>query len=320
MEKQNLIFSRFRESVTSSNSLIQAVADCLDLSYDAAYRRVQGKAKLSVDEAMKLAMYGQFSLDDLMVGEKKQTALGTATSSVHDMESLENYLDETMANLKALGKDGVELIYSAKDIPVYHHFDDTGLAAFKIFVWMQLLDSTNRQSNFADFHLPLNIKIKIKEIADLITSFKTIEIWNDTTVSSSLKQIRYFYESGALALETALALCKDLETCLLRLENELNKGTLELHYNELIIMTNNSMALKHGCPVAGFVTITMLGYIRFTAPQMLQEQHQDFQHQIEQSLSLSHATSKDRKQFFQKMRQKINALQFYVERFENLEF
>ena len=66
--------------------------------------------------------------------------------------------------------------------------------AFKIFVWMQLLDTSNPKSNFADFHLPLNIKVKIKKIADLIAGFKTIEIWNDTTVSSSLKQIRYFYE------------------------------------------------------------------------------------------------------------------------------
>lgn len=320
MEKQQLVLSRFRESVNNKTSFIQSVADCLDISYDAAYRRVQGTARLHIDEAMKLAMAGQFSLDDVMVDKNSQTALGTMTSPVNSITALNNYLEETINNLQALGKTDVKLIYSAKDIPIYHHFDDTQLASFKIFVWMQLLDPTLPQSNFAYFQLPLDIKLKIKKIASIIANFKTIEIWNDTTVSSSLKQIRYFYESGTLKRETALALCVDLENCLKILENDLENGKLEIHYNELIIMTNNSMALKKELPVAGFVTMTMLGYIRFTAPQLLAEQYQDFKHQIKQSMSLNHSSSRDRQRFFNKMRQKINALQFYVERFESLDF
>ncbi|WP_194850430.1 hypothetical protein [Nonlabens antarcticus] len=320
MEKQELIFIRFRESIKSASSFTQRVADCLSISYDAAYRRIQGLAKLNVDEAMKLAMEGQFSLDNIMVNSEQRTALGIATTRVNSMDTLKKYLQETISNLSILGKDGVQLFYSAKDIPIYHHFDESELSRFKIYVWMQLLDPNSDNKPFVDFHLPLDIKQQIKEISRLISHFHSVEIWNDTTISSSLKQIQYYHESGFLTQQTAIALCADLEHCLKTIESELKTDKLEIYYNELLIMTNNSMAIKHNRPVSGFVTMTMLGYIRFTATHMLQQQYQYFDHQMKQSMSMTHANMKDRKKFFQKMNQKINALRLNIERYELLDF
>jgi hypothetical protein len=85
-------------------------------------------------------------------------------------------------------------------------------------------------------------------------------------------------------------------------------------------MTNNSMVVKHGVPVSGFVTMTILGYTKFTAPHMSQKQYQYFQHQMDQSMSMIQTSVKERQKFFQKMRQKINALRLSVERFELLDF
>ncbi|WP_405368606.1 hypothetical protein [Nonlabens sp. Asnod2-A12] len=320
MKKQDLIINRFRESVTDQTSFIQQVANVLDISYDAAYRRIQGKAKLTADEAMELAKTGQFSLDNIMVQDVKLSALGEATTHVNSIKSMEEYLVETVKNLTQLGKDGVRFEYSAKDIPVYHHFDNSELARFKIYVWLQLMDPTFMETKYENFHLTMEMKSAMKEIAQLIERFEVCEIWNDTTVTSSLKQIDYFLTAGMLRLEDARILCKDIKNLIALKQKELLTDRYDIHYHELLIMTNNSIAYKHGKPVAGFVTMTMLGYIRFTASNMLHRIEGYFKHQLKQATSLSHSNSKERARFFNKIEQKINALEKSLERYEVLDF
>jgi hypothetical protein len=67
-----------------------------------------------------------------MVGKEQGAALGIATTSVYSIETLGDYLAETIYNLSNLGKNEVQRVHSAQDIPIYHHFDDTELSRFKI--------------------------------------------------------------------------------------------------------------------------------------------------------------------------------------------
>jgi hypothetical protein len=320
MNKQELVINRFRESVTDTTSFIQEVAEVLEISYDAAYRRIQGKAKLSVDEAMLLAQKGQFSLDNILVDDLKLSALGEATTHVHSVKSMELYLAETIKNLSQLGKEGVRFEYSAKDIPVYHHFDNSELSRFKMYVWLQLMDPNFTDTRYENFHLSLELKTYMKEISTLISRFEVCEIWNDTTVSSSLKQVDYFLSAGLLPLSDAKLLCQDIKKLVKKRQEDLATDRYDIHYHELLIMTNNSIAYKHGQPVAGFVTMTMLGYIKFTASTMLGRIQGYFKHQLKQSTSLSNASTKVRARFFNKMEQKINALEQSLERYELLDF
>lgn len=320
MNKQELVIGRFRESVTDPTSFIQRVADVLEISYDAAYRRIQGKAKLTVDEAMQLAQEGQFSLDNILVEDLKLSALGEATTHVNSIKSMEFYLAETVKNLTQLGKEGVRFEYSAKDIPVYHHFDNSELSRFKIYVWLQLMDPTFSETKYENFHLTLELKAYMKQIHGLISRFEVCEIWNDTTVSSSLRQIDYFLAAGLLPLEDAKILCQDIKKLVQQKQKDLQTDRYDIHYHELLIMTNNSIAYNHGQPVAGFVTMTMLGYIKFTATNMLGRIQGYFKHQLKQSTSLSDASTKERARFFNKIEQKINALEKSLERYEVLDF
>jgi hypothetical protein len=320
MNKQELVITRFRESLTESSSFIQQVADVLEISYDAAYRRIQGKAKLSIEEAMQLAQKGQFSLDNILVEDLKLSALGEATPHVNSIKSMEIYLAETIQNLSQLGKDGVRFEYSAKDIPVYHHFDASELSRFKMYVWLQLMDPNFTETRYENFHLSLELKTYMKEINKLISRFEVCEIWNDTTVSSSLKQVDYFLTAGLLPLSDAKILCQDIMKLVKQRQKDLASDRYDIHYHELLIMTNNSIAYKHGQPAAGFVTMTMLGYIKFTASNMLGRIQGYFKHQLKQSTSLSKASTKERARFFNKIEQKINALEQSLERYELLGF
>lgn len=315
MEIQELIIARFRESVSHTSSFIQHLADVLELSYDAAYRRIQGKAKLEIHEAMTLARLGEFSLDHIMTAHQDLTALGTATKKIHSMETLEAYFKEMENNLKAAGKAGVEWIYSAKDIPVFHHFNDTHLGRFKIYVWMQLLDDSMEGKRFADFHLPLSMKEQIKKNKSLFEQYNRVEIWNDTTISSSLQQIHFYHEAGYIDQDMAVVLCQDLRNLLKKAAEDLLSTSYNIYYHELLLMSNNAIVKKNGKAIAGFVTMTLLGYIRFSGSNILNRMDDFFKYQIRQATSIKDCSLKERSIFFNKMEQKINALEKSLERF-----
>ncbi len=311
MNAQELILLRFRESVKAKQSFTQQLADTLDISYDAAYRRQTGMAKLTIDEAITLAISGQFSLDTIMTAAAPLTALGTITTPIDSMDTLIAYFKAMHHNLQTLGKKNVKFIYSAKDIPVFHHFNDSALCRFKIYVWLHLLVPKHNLHDFDKFDLPLDLKTLITAVKDVTNRFEHVEIWNDTTISSSLKQIHYFHAAGLLSLETALQLCKDLHALVQSLQEKIDDATAnyDIYYHELLIMTNNSIAFKEKIPVAAFITTTMLGYIQFNAPDMLERMQQFYFQQMALATSLKQGNFKERVLFFAKHTQKINALE-----------
>lgn len=322
MDLQGLVLARFRESGIPTKSFTQHLADTLEISYDAAYRRQTGNAKLDIQQAMTLAVAGQFSLDDLMLQDASLTALGTATAPIDSMDSMLAYFYAMRDNLIALGKNDVKLIYSAKDIPVFHHFNDTALCRFKVYVWLHMLAPVTSQESFESFFLPLDLKITMSRVKDTIATFEHIEIWNDTTISSSLRQIHYFFTAGLLSLETALELCNDLLNLVNGLKVKLDDPAqrYDIYHHELLIMTNNSLAFKAQKPVASFVTTTMLGYIKFTAPDMLARMEHYNMHQLKQATSIKNSNSKERALFFNKLTQKIHALETALKGITILDF
>lgn len=322
MSAQDIILLRFRESLKDKQSFTQQLADTLSISYDAAYRRQTGRAKLSIDEAITLAVSGQFSLDAVMTAAAPQTALGTITHTIDSMDAMIGYFTSMHKNLQMLGKQDVKLIYSAKDIPVFHHFNDTVLCRFKIYVWMYLLAPEQNLQSFETFNLPLDLKILMTAVKNVTKRFEHVEIWNDTTISSSLKQIHYFFTSGLLNAETALQLCDDLHKLIQSLQDKIADSTslYDIYYHELLIMTNNSIAFKNKIPVATFITTTILGYIQFNAPDMLQRMQQFYNQQMSLATSLKHGNLKDRVLFFAKHTQKINALENAITNMRGTDF
>lgn len=311
MNAQELVLVRFRESIPKKKSFTQELAAVLEISYDAAYRRQTGKAKLTVDEAMKLAVAGQFSLDTILTADAPMTALGTTTDPIDSMESMQAYFQTMLDNLQKLGKNDVKLVYSAKDIPVFHHFNNTALCRFKVYVWLHMLTQEPTAKAFEKFYLPLDMTTLMGQIKTVTDRFEHIEIWNDTTISSSLRQIHYFYTAGLMNLEAALTLCADLHELVKSLKDKLNNAQqqYDIYHHELLIMTNNSIAFKNNKPVATFITTTMLGYIRFHATDMLARMEAFNNHQLRQATSVRNSNSKDRAVFFNKLTQKITALE-----------
>jgi hypothetical protein len=154
--------------------------------------------------------------------------------------------------------------------------------------------------------------MKLKEIYDHVD---VNEIWNDTTINSSLQQIHYFFESGLLSVNNALLLCDDLKTILKNAEDRCCNGNngYQLYYNELLILNNNVLFTVPNRQ-ALFVPYTMLGYFITNDEPTCNNALNFFKHQIRNSKSLNESGTRDRKIFFNKAHQKVD---FYIQRINN---
>jgi hypothetical protein len=62
---QNAFFERVRERMNSNLSLVNEIAEVLNVSNDSAYRRLRGETALSLNEAFLLASHFQIALEEI---------------------------------------------------------------------------------------------------------------------------------------------------------------------------------------------------------------------------------------------------------------
>ena len=70
MQNQELLLAQIRKHQSQKESINDEIAAVLNISYDAAHRRVSGKSKFSIDETVTLATHYNISLDNLFLKNK----------------------------------------------------------------------------------------------------------------------------------------------------------------------------------------------------------------------------------------------------------
>jgi len=198
-------------------NLVNALTDLLDISSDSAYRRIRGETSLSMDEVEILTREFHLSFDSFC-----NTNSGSVTfhyKVLSGLDSFGEYLDDIVSHVELLSKSpNARIIYSAVDIPLFHHFRYPELAAFKMFYWMRsILQFPELMDKKFDLSLVQDaLKEKGKKLYDLYCQVPSVEIWTEGTVLSNIKQIQFYWESGIFASkEDALSVvdefCEELE-------------------------------------------------------------------------------------------------------------
>jgi hypothetical protein len=201
METQNLqqrLISMIKDSLPASQSLVNELADLLEISSDSAYRRIRGETALTIEETARLCDHFRISFDSL-----KSLGSGAVTFLHQDMkksqEGFLHYLENLHEDLKKLQKlPGAGITFAASDIPIFHHFRFPGLASFKVFYWLKsvLHIPELEDKKFDPGLLDPRITEIFPKIFDSYAAIPSIEIWSEGIFDSLLKQTRYFYEAG----------------------------------------------------------------------------------------------------------------------------
>ncbi|RZJ73454.1 hypothetical protein [Flavobacterium sp.] len=313
MSQQEVLLSILRKKI-KSGSLIDAVAVALGISYDAAHRRVSSKSKFSIDEAVVLCRHYKISIDAILTGSSSLVV--EKTREIESSDDMTQYFGQSAAYLDKYESDeNISIFYAAKDIPLFYMIGGTLLSKFKLYVWMELL--TGLEKPFESFVMPENLQTHITRIRMAYERAEVHEIWNDTTINSTLQQIFYFFESGLLSKQNAVALYEDMRQLLRKVESKCEEtgGNFKLYFNELLILNNNVIVSSVERKTM-FIPYTALGYFITEDETTCQKAFDYFLRQIKTSKSLNLSGTRDRKIFFNKASRKVD---FYISRLENPE-
>ncbi|MEO7979209.1 hypothetical protein [Flavobacterium sp.] len=311
MKHQELFLKAIRSKILKSVSLIDEVASILEISYDASHRRISEKSKFSIDETIKLADYYSISLDNLFL--KKEKVIIEKTIEIETLKDMVQYFKSSAEQIEILTKNPETILfYSAKDIPLFYFMDGTILSKFKAFVWLNLLNTNHKTVPFENFVIDESFTEYMIKLKNTYHNVAVNEIWNDTTINSSLQQILYFYEAGLLSVKSANALCKDLKRIINLIQEKCNnpKNNFSIYYNELILL-NNNMLIETKEKLTMFVPYTLLGYFITDHKESCKNVHQFFKQQIINSKPLSQSGIKEQNLFFNRAIRKID---YYLEK------
>lgn len=312
MTHQEILLNTIRKRISKNNSLIDEIAKVLDISYDAAHRRISLKSKFSIEETIILCKYYKISMDALFNGTDQLVV--EKTKKISTLSDFRDYFKKTNQIIEKFKPEETTIYYAAKDIPMNYAVSGTLFSKFKFFIWHNLLNK-EEIARFEDFIFEESVIENNDNLKMFFEKSNRIEIWNDTTINSTLQQLIYFFEAGLINYQNALYILEDVTAIIKNIEKKCESSSekFQLYFNELLIL-NNSALFSSSDISAFFLPYNVLGYYVTSDKKVCEEQLDYMKNQLKNSKSLNLSGKKDRKIFFNRMHQKIG---FYRIKIEN---
>lgn len=320
---------RIKESIPKEFSLVDELADLLEVSTDSAYRRIRGETDLSLDELAKICSKYKISFDTFVGGESSNVSFNY-TPLRNDEKNFETYLKGILTDLKKIASfDEKHITFAAENIPLFHYFNYPELTAFKLFYWNKAIVGAPslQDKQFDPQYVNEELRKTAKEIFDVYVGIPSTEIWSEQTVNVLTKQIAFFWESGVFkSADDAMKVCEQFEQMVshLKKETELsskfvveekwaeNENNFQLYESEVTI-GNNCILVSLG--------ETKLSYLSYHTFNSMYTSHTEFCNEtdawlknlIKKSLPLSGVGEKQRFQFFNRIEKDIKKLKESIE-------
>ncbi|HIP26916.1 MAG TPA: hypothetical protein EYG80_04605 [Flavobacteriaceae bacterium] len=319
MSKIDTQLIKLLKSKSNKNiSFIDEIALALEINYDAAYRRVNGKTTISLEEAVKLSKYFNISLNKLFTIDDDSKILIRQTLEIKNIKTLELYFNIVYKRLKPMiNNDKGKMYYSAKELPIFHLLYNTKLLRFKLYVWLQVLghDNNSKKVAFENFHIPESLIDTVLDVGNLYRNVKITEIWSSNIINTVLHQIQYFFESSLLSHKSAITICEDLMSTIKNIEetayygkrDELNKTSYQLFYNPLL-NSNNNVLIKLPNYKVLFMSYSILRYYEIEDIGVCNNMEQFLKNQILLSKQVTNSGTKDIILFFKPLYRQIDGL------------
>ena len=324
IEREKL-FALIKQRLPKNVSFIEEIADVLDISYDAMYRRINGKTVLSFSEAIKLAKFFKISINSLYNIEDEDNLYVLKRSNSDSSKGLNTYFNTITKAANFLTKfESADLLLAAKDIPIYYLPENTLYTKFKLFIFSNIHTDQEPEHNIEfklkNFEVSDSLNSSTKKLIAAYRNTSATEIWNDTTIDSTLYQIYYFYELRFINKDEASQLCDEVKEVIKRVEIQaincykegVQKKKYSLYYNKLIGL-NNTVLFRSEKLKTLVVPYTAMSYLRIDDPKTCNEVAAYFSKQLKYSKKICGTAEVGRQLFFTKMYEKIDQLKKQVE-------
>lgn len=300
--------------------LVDVLADVLNVSSDSAYRRIRNEKILTLDEILLLCIKFSISFDDV-IGDSNNNTVAFSFNFKDSNYDFQQYLSTVIDHLNKIRKEKGTMYYSAKDIPIFHFFQNKELTAFKIYYWLRTMSNNQTEftnNKFSFDMIPAKLQEVTKQIYTSYSQVKSHEIWNYETIHSTTNQIQYYKDLNYITKEQAKILLEKLDELLSHLQEEVdheykyhigNKsvGTepnYKFYFNE-IISADNSIYAEYGDVKESYKPHIVLNYMTTTNEKYCLYIKSVFEGVIKKSTLISGVNEKDRNLFFNYNHQRV---------------
>ena len=244
--------------------------------------------------------------------------------------NIENWLQSLLAAIKKISSAKErEIIYAAKDIPVFYYFEFPEIAAFKIYFWNKaLIPASGYENKMLTLEVPDGLYDVGRQLLSHYIRIPTIEIWSEETISSVIRQIEYCYVSGFFArIDDVFRLCDVLESWLNHVQRQAECGSqmmfgspcegiennYRLFHNEVLV-TDNTILVKTDGQKTSYNTYNVINQLITTNPVFCDQVENSLRNLMEKSTLISGTSAKERYRFFNILHDKVKALRIKIER------
>lgn len=306
---QPLFLESLRKHLPDNTSFVDEIAEVLNISRDSAYRRIRGETILSLDEVQVLCSHYKISLDSVLA-----TTPDTVTfnhRAINDSNfTLHHWLISIQKNLEMIEQfPQRELIYCAKDIPMFHYFHFPELAAFKLYFWMREYHRYPQYQTvaFTPAVVPNEMITIGKTITEIYCRVPSQEIWSDEIANITVRQIDYALESGFVDDIQANLLYRkffELIELLKKFATDGSKNGLEQNYtlykNEILI-ADTTLLFKMGDKRVTFITYNTMNILTTSEERFCAQMESYLTNVMNKSVLISASGERERNKLFNKI-------------------
>jgi len=320
---QQVLFQSIKERIPNHVSFVHDISELLGISYDSAYRRIRGEKELTLSELQLLCAHYQVSLDTLFSVNSKNILFNSMAIGVDGL-SFEDWLGTIYTELKEISLcREKEIIYSAKDVPIFHFFEFPDLFAFKSYFWHKVLFSApGYEYKKFQFELSDPAMEKVRLILSIYNTVPVIELWNEETFDSLIRQIEFCYVCGYFSgIEDALKLLDGVTIFVTHLEQQAAAGfrylyndppdgidgNYKLFCNEVLLGDNTIFVTKDD-RTKTFLTYNVINLLMTENPQFCGQIETSLRNLVKKSTLISSSSEKERQRFFHTLTSKTEAL------------
>ena len=317
LEVQNKLLPNIKSNISDGISFVDELADVLNISRDSAYRRIRGETLLNIVEIETLTKHYNLSLDSIIHSNRNKYSFDSKSIDLKNF-TITNYLTSIVENLSLLSHfEHYKIIYSGRDIPIFHYFAVPEIGKFKIFCWLKtyLNDPELKHRNFDLDNLPDSVEEAYQvgnKVWHKYLHLPSTEIWTSETVIITLKQFNYYLDAGLFATPfLSDFLMEKFIDLLLHIQKEVELGSkfnlnstalhegasYDLYYNE-VAQGDNSVLFHLGEKKIAFITYCTLNYLSTSNEHVCNIIDNYFNNLIKTSLLLSRTSEKQRNKFF----------------------
>jgi DNA-binding Xre family transcriptional regulator len=328
---QEILFQNIKSSLAPNISFVHDLSELLGISYDSAYRRIRGQKDLTLEELKQICAHYRISMDEILNFRSDHVSFITLAIGKGGF-TFESWLRTLLDEMKKIYDcRNREIIYAAKDVPIFYYFEFPEIAAFKFFFWHKVLIPF---SNYNNDYLTLEVSEDLFETGRKLlccyTKIPVIEIWSEDTISSIIRQIDYCLASGFFTRkEDAVRLCDVMNVWLDHVQSQAEHGfqymlgrppegienTYKLFQNEILVNDNTILVHADGRKTS-YLTYNVINQMITNNPEFCDQIENSLRNLMQKSTLISGTSAKERHHFFNSLHEKVKSLRQRIERLD----